>query len=398
MANVTVAGASYTDVPAVELPKTGGGTVTFTDVSDTDAVASDVASGKVFYNANGVKTVGTGSGGGGIVIEDTLDSHGGTVRTITAVPVKLQSVAVTPSETAQTVEPDATQGYTGLLDVEVAAIPSDYVGSAIDERDSTDLTASGATVTVPAGYYASAASKAVASGSATAPASISGTSATLSTDTNTLTLSKTISVTPSVSAGFVSSGTAGNSSVSLTASVTTKAATTIHPSTSDQTIASGTYLTGAQTVKAVTLSNLSAENIKSGVTVKVGDSTDDDCVTLVTGTYSGGSAKNVQYVMGSASVHTNGYTSTGMTLTVAKTGTYKISWVGWRSSSQGTMGTNLYKNGTAGTNQQTFTNTYGQSISLDNQSLTADDVLTLYATAGSTTRYMTVANLIIEEQ
>ena len=110
-----------------------------------------------------------------------------------------------------------------------------------------------------------------------------------------------------------------------------------------------------------------------------------------------GGGKNAQYVMGSASVHSNGYTSTGMSLTVAKTGTYSISWAGWRSSSQGTMGTNLYKNGTAGTNQQTFTNTYGQQITLTGQSLTAGDVLTLYATAGSTSRYMWVANLIIEE-
>lgn len=122
-----------------------------------------------------------------------------------------------------------------------------YTGTAA-ENDSSDLTVSGATVTVPAGYYSSQASKSVASGSATAPATISGTSATVSAGTNTLTLSKTVSVTPSVTAGYVSAGTAGNSSVSLTASVTTKAAATITPGTSNQTIASGTYLTGAQTV------------------------------------------------------------------------------------------------------------------------------------------------------
>ena len=122
-----------------------------------------------------------------------------------------------------------------------------YTGTAA-ENDSSNLTVSGATVTVPAGYYSSQASKAVASGSATAPATISGTSASVSTGTNTLTLSKTVSVTPSVTAGYVSAGTAGNSSVSLTASVTTKAAATITPGTSNQTIASGTYLTGAQTV------------------------------------------------------------------------------------------------------------------------------------------------------
>ena len=114
-----------------------------------------------------------------------------------------------------------------------------YTGS-IESKGSADMTISGATVTAPAGYYSSASSATVPSGSATAPASISGTSASLSTGTNTLTLSKSVSVTPVVSAGYVSSGTAGNSSVSLTASVTTKAAATITPGTSAQTISSGT--------------------------------------------------------------------------------------------------------------------------------------------------------------
>lgn len=63
--NITLMGASYTAVPAVTLPKTGGGTATFTDVNDTTATASDVASGKYFYTAAGVRTAGTNSGGGG---------------------------------------------------------------------------------------------------------------------------------------------------------------------------------------------------------------------------------------------------------------------------------------------------------------------------------------------
>lgn len=62
--NVTVQGASYSAVPAVQLPKTGGGTASFFDVSDTTAAAGDVASGKYFYTAAGVKTQGTSSGGG----------------------------------------------------------------------------------------------------------------------------------------------------------------------------------------------------------------------------------------------------------------------------------------------------------------------------------------------
>ena len=139
-----------------------------------------------------------------------------------------------------------------------------YTGS-IDTKSASDLSASGATVTVPAGYYASQATKSVASGSATAPASISGTSATLSTGSNTLTLTKSVSVTPVVTAGYVASGTAADSSVSLTATVTTKAAATFTPGTSNQTIAAGTYLTGAQAISGDP--DLVASNIKSGVTI-----------------------------------------------------------------------------------------------------------------------------------
>ena len=63
--NITLLGASYSAVPAVNLPKTGGGTASFTDVTDTTAAASDVASGKYFYTSAGVRTQGTASGGGG---------------------------------------------------------------------------------------------------------------------------------------------------------------------------------------------------------------------------------------------------------------------------------------------------------------------------------------------
>lgn len=63
--NITLLGANYSAVPAVNLPKTGGGTATYTDVTDTTAAAADVASGKYFYTAAGVRTQGTSSGGGG---------------------------------------------------------------------------------------------------------------------------------------------------------------------------------------------------------------------------------------------------------------------------------------------------------------------------------------------
>lgn len=279
----------------------------------------------------------------------------------------IESLTVTPSESEQTFSSSSVDGY---KPVTVGAVSSTYVGSGIRRRASNDLAIVGATVSAPAGYYESAASASIASGTegtptatkgtvsnnaitvtpsvtnsagyisggthsgtavsvsaselvsgtlavnssgtkdvtnyesisvpagtVTAPASVSGTSATLSTGTNTLTLTKTVSVTPTVStAGYVTSGTAGNSSVSLTASVTTKAAATIYPSTSDQSIAASQYLTGAQTIKAVTVSGLSADTILSGTTVNIGDSADADRIASVSGSvviqhiYSGSSA------------------------------------------------------------------------------------------------------------
>lgn len=63
--NITLLGASYTAVPAVTLPKTGGGTAKFSDASVTTAVESDVAEGKTFLLADGSIGMGTASGGGG---------------------------------------------------------------------------------------------------------------------------------------------------------------------------------------------------------------------------------------------------------------------------------------------------------------------------------------------
>lgn len=76
--NITLLGASYSDVPAVILPKTGGGTARFDDASVTTASASDVASGKIFLASDGTITTGTNSGGGGAVIEPLSVTENGT--------------------------------------------------------------------------------------------------------------------------------------------------------------------------------------------------------------------------------------------------------------------------------------------------------------------------------
>lgn len=78
--NITLMGASYSAVPAVTLPKTGGGTASFTDVSDTTATAADVASGTYFYTAAGERTEGTASGGGGSTVVITWTVMMGTLE------------------------------------------------------------------------------------------------------------------------------------------------------------------------------------------------------------------------------------------------------------------------------------------------------------------------------
>ena len=255
--DITLLGATYSSVPAVLLPKSGGGTVKFTDVTQTDAVESNVESGKVFFLADGSIALGT--------------------RTIS-----LQSKNVTPSESVQSVEYDS--GYDGLSKVTVAAISSTYVGTGITRRAASSLTASGSVVTVPSGYYSAQVSKAVSAGTAAGPATVTGTGATMNVGTNTVTLSKTVSITPVVpTPGYVTAGTASNATVTLSATMTTKAATTYNVSANDQTIASGQYLTGAQTIRGVTYTGLSSSYILDGITVKIGDAADDDRIALVTG-------------------------------------------------------------------------------------------------------------------
>lgn len=66
--------------------------------------------------------------------------------------------------------------------------------------------------------------------------------------------------------------------------MTEKSAASYNPTASDQTINANQYLTGAQTIKAVTTTNLNASYIANGITVKVGCAADDDSVASVTGT------------------------------------------------------------------------------------------------------------------
>lgn len=90
-----------------------------------------------------------------------------------------------------------------------------------------------------------------------------------------------------ISAADLRNGKKGyGASGEVVGSMTEKAAATYNPSTSDQTINGNQYLAGAQTIKAVTVNNLSAQYIAQGVTVEVGYDGDADAIASVTGTLS----------------------------------------------------------------------------------------------------------------
>lgn len=179
-----------------------------------------------------------GGGSGGIVITDTADSHGGVVREVTAVEISgtkqitqngtgidvtsyaavdvavpapapsLQAKTnIDPTESSQTIQAD--NGYDGLSSVQINAISSSYVGSGIIRRSSSDLTTSGATVSVPSGYYAGDGSKTVVSGTAGTPTATKGTVSNHS-----------VSVTPSVTntSGYIEGSTKTGTAVTVSAS------------------------------------------------------------------------------------------------------------------------------------------------------------------------------------
>lgn len=121
--------------------------------------------------------------------------------------------------------------------------------------------------------------------------------------------------------------------------------------------------------------------------------------TITTGTNSGGggSSMNVQIDNTNHRISGTTYVDTGAYLKVSVAGTYDIYWSAFRSStSSGTNGTQLYKNGsTQGSAQTSWSNSYAQTPKLAGVTLAKNDELQIYARASSNSRYVCVGNLTI---
>lgn len=141
--NISLLGADYTAVPAVLLPKTGGGTARFDDATVTTAVAEDVASGKVFLASNGTITTGTASGGGGGLVQ---------VAEYEPIVIKFADTDFngwTPSTTAKAIVPTQTVGTFAATHVDEydyfirtkAFVDVQYIEGTATSKGKFDLTA-----------------------------------------------------------------------------------------------------------------------------------------------------------------------------------------------------------------------------------------------------------------
>lgn len=140
-----------------------------------------------------------------------------------------------------------------ILSPKQAWVNGEQITGEIQTKTSNDITVSGATITVPSGYYSAQASKSVATGSLSAP--------TISVSSGGVVTASSGIATP----GYISSETKSN-----TYSIATQAGTTITPNTYTQTaVSSGRYTTGTVYVGAIPSDYVKPTVKQSGGTISL---------------------------------------------------------------------------------------------------------------------------------
>ena len=169
-------------------------------------------------------------------------------------PAVPSGTTITPTESSQTIG-----GYGYMMEgaVTVSAISSSYVGSGITRRNSTDLSASGATVTVPEGFYASQTTKSVGTAVLEGDSSITVTPViTVENGVITASVSTTSAISPVYTSGYYDSSRTVNVAVTGSATATAPSggsasiATVTTTNSSDQNTSISFTLPSGRTPKA----------------------------------------------------------------------------------------------------------------------------------------------------
>lgn len=373
--NITLLGASYSNVPAVQLPKTGGGTAKFTDTTPTTASASDVASGKIFFDASGNQQ--TGSASGGSVPYPIFD--------VTWSNDWSSIISVTCNKTYQYCYDLYNNNFDGravTIEHDQANTDTQYQAGSVDNisvnYDIKYVITGGAYPYYDLIYHPNGTISAVYPSSRLINVTPTATKGAVS--------SHSITVTPSVSVpssgGFVSGGTITGTPVTVRASelvagttlycdeagdwdvtdaetfvvaqgtagtpTATKGAVSNHSvsvtpsvSNSEGWISGGTKTGTAVTVTASELVSGDKSITANGTNIDV-----TNYATVSVNVPGGGSSKNAQAHQSTTRSTSTSYTSVN-SFTCTKTGTYTVYWSTMRSSTSGTWGSQLYINGTA---------------------------------------------------
>lgn len=118
--NVVINGVTYSNVPEVNIPKSGGGTAKFFDTASANISASDVLTGKTAYGSSGEISGSMANNGS---TSGTISTKAGTV-TIPSGYTSGGSVSISSTEQGKIIAGNIKSGVTILGVAGTLALPS----------------------------------------------------------------------------------------------------------------------------------------------------------------------------------------------------------------------------------------------------------------------------------
>ena len=118
--NVIINGVTYSNVPEVDIPKSGSGTAKFYDTADGDITSADVLATKVGYNASGAVTGSMANNGS---TSGTISTKAGTV-TIPQGYTSGGTVSISSTEQSKIIASNIKSGVTLLGVAGSLALPT----------------------------------------------------------------------------------------------------------------------------------------------------------------------------------------------------------------------------------------------------------------------------------